>query len=259
MRLRKNQSEAKDGTTDTRRRRDSKGLGPFSGGQLTIIIVTFAVLLLFPIGAWALTFSNVAITDPGGVNQAKVDSGKNLHTAIADPGGVNVAKVDAKNNLNTAIHDAGTGTAAKVDANGNLLTKDNHLTNNASGALKVAQQGTITAIQGLPTHPWHYSVQGNAAGDTTLFNPPAGITKLAITSLTFTTLPNNAQSFGEVFHFSGPSCSGSVVTTDAQVEVPTTDTVHLSFPTPLVYDLSGGGSVCFYFPQQNVTAVGFYL
>jgi hypothetical protein len=79
----------------SRHRRDGRGLGPFTGGQLTVIIVTFAVLLLFPIGAWALTFSNVAITDPGGVNQAKVDAGKNLHTAIADPAGVNVAKVNA--------------------------------------------------------------------------------------------------------------------------------------------------------------------
>jgi hypothetical protein len=103
-----------------KRRREGRGLGPFSGGQLTVIIVTLAVLLLFPVGAWALSFSNVAITDPGGVNQAKVDSGKNLHAAVADPGGVNVAKVDAKNNLNTAIHDAGTGTAAKVNGLGQL-------------------------------------------------------------------------------------------------------------------------------------------
>jgi hypothetical protein len=36
--------------------------------------VTFAVLLLFPVGAWALSFSNVGITDPGGVHQAKVNS-----------------------------------------------------------------------------------------------------------------------------------------------------------------------------------------
>jgi hypothetical protein len=71
------------------------------------------VLLLFPLGAWAVSFTNVAITDPGGVNRAKVDTGKNLHTAVADPGGVNVAKVDAKNNLNTAIHDVVAGTAAR--------------------------------------------------------------------------------------------------------------------------------------------------
>ena len=61
MGLRRNRSEAIDGTTDTRRRREGRGWGPFSGGQLTVIIVTFAALLLFPVGAWALSFSNVAI------------------------------------------------------------------------------------------------------------------------------------------------------------------------------------------------------
>ncbi|MDP9334683.1 MAG: hypothetical protein M3Q30_15450 [Actinomycetota bacterium] len=88
MRLRKNQSDAIDGTAGEagaakRRRREGRGWGPFSGGQLTIIIVTFALLLLFPIGAWALTFSNVAITDPGGVNQAKVNAFGQLSVTAA--------------------------------------------------------------------------------------------------------------------------------------------------------------------------------
>lgn len=122
-----------------RRKRDSRGLGPFSGGQLTIIIVTFAVLLLFPVGAWALSFSNVAITDPGGVNQARVDAGHNLHAAIADPAGVNVAKVDAKNNLNTAIHDASTGTAAKVNGLGQV-------------SVAATVTGTVKAVPS-PTYP----------------------------------------------------------------------------------------------------------
>jgi hypothetical protein len=119
MGLRKNQSDASEATNGEvgagkGRRRDGRGLGPFSGGQLTMIIVTFAVLLLFPIGAWALTFSNVAITDPGGVNQAKVD---------------------ANNNLYTATHDAVSGVAAKV---------------NSFGQLSVAASGSVTAT---PTPP----------------------------------------------------------------------------------------------------------
>ncbi|HEY5173385.1 MAG TPA: hypothetical protein VIK54_16810 [Acidimicrobiia bacterium] len=40
---------------------------------MTVIIVTLAVLMLFPVGAWALSFTNVAIIDPGGVNRAKVN------------------------------------------------------------------------------------------------------------------------------------------------------------------------------------------
>jgi hypothetical protein len=125
MRLRRNQSDtgevSGEAGVDKRRRREGRGLGPFSGGQLTLIIVTFAVLLLFPIGAWALTFSNVAITDPGGVNQAKVDSGLNLHAAVADPAGVNVAKVDSGKNLHAAVADPGGVNIAKVNSLGQLL------------------------------------------------------------------------------------------------------------------------------------------
>ena len=47
-------------------------LGPFSGAQLTAIIITFAVLLLFPVGAWAVTGSNVFLTDAGSGQHATV-------------------------------------------------------------------------------------------------------------------------------------------------------------------------------------------
>ena len=38
-------------------------LGPFTGRQLTTIIVTLIVVVLFPLGAWAVTGSNVFVTD----------------------------------------------------------------------------------------------------------------------------------------------------------------------------------------------------
>jgi hypothetical protein len=87
MRLQKRHSDTHGGTresagADPRGRREGRGWGPFSGGQLTIIVMTFAVLLLFPVGAWALSFSNVAITDPGGVNQAKVNASGQLSAAV---------------------------------------------------------------------------------------------------------------------------------------------------------------------------------
>ena len=166
MWFRKNQSgvEQNDGVggADKRPRRE-RGWGPFSGGQLTIIIVTFAVLLLFPIGAWAVTGSNVFVTDSTSGAHAKVDAKQNVNTAIHDPvsgQGASVtlgsgslgylhttahiadgitntfAKVDAKNNLNTAIHDSGTGTAAKV---------------NGSGQLSVAATGSVTATPAAPS------------------------------------------------------------------------------------------------------------
>jgi hypothetical protein len=83
MRLRRDSSDS--GTTSDVEKRRDRGLGPFSGGQLTVIIVTFAVLLLFPVGAWALSFTNVSIIDPGGVNRAAVSSAGALVTAPAAP------------------------------------------------------------------------------------------------------------------------------------------------------------------------------
>ena len=59
-----------------------RGFGPFSGGQLTVIVVTLATLLLFPMGAWALSFTNVSIIDPGGANRAKVNSSGQVSASI---------------------------------------------------------------------------------------------------------------------------------------------------------------------------------
>jgi hypothetical protein len=54
--------------------KSARGWGPFTGGQLTVMVCVIAVVALFPVGAWALSFSNVAITDPGGVHQARVSA-----------------------------------------------------------------------------------------------------------------------------------------------------------------------------------------
>lgn len=51
-----------------------KTLGPFTGRQLTTIICVVIAAIAFPVGAWAVSLTNVSITDPGGVNHAKVDS-----------------------------------------------------------------------------------------------------------------------------------------------------------------------------------------
>ena len=65
--------------------RQSRGLGPFSGGQLTVIIVTFALLLLFPIGAWAVSGSNVFVTDAASGQHASVNTTGALNVAQAGP------------------------------------------------------------------------------------------------------------------------------------------------------------------------------
>jgi hypothetical protein len=76
-----------------------RGWGPFTGGQLTVMVCVVAVVVLFPVGAWALSFSNVAITDPGGVNQAKVDATGKL--AVGD--GTGPLSVDGMVNARPAL------------------------------------------------------------------------------------------------------------------------------------------------------------
>ena len=65
--------------------RQSRGLGPFTGGQLTIIVVTFALLLLFPIGAWAVSGSNAFVTDAVSGQHASVNTTGALNVAQAGP------------------------------------------------------------------------------------------------------------------------------------------------------------------------------
>jgi hypothetical protein len=55
-----------------------RGLGPFTGAQLTVIIVVFAVLLLAPIGAWAVSTSSVSVTDAGSGQHATVSASGQL-------------------------------------------------------------------------------------------------------------------------------------------------------------------------------------
>jgi hypothetical protein len=71
-------ADGDESTTPSTRR----GFGPFTGGQLTTIIVTFAVLLLVPIGAWAVTGSNVFVTDATSGSTAKVDASGSLQTRV---------------------------------------------------------------------------------------------------------------------------------------------------------------------------------
>src|ERR1700680_2793664 len=69
-----------DDPRTSRRRRDGRGWGPFTGAQLTVVIVTFAVLLLAPVGAWAVSGSPVFLTDPHNNHHAAIDAAGNVHT-----------------------------------------------------------------------------------------------------------------------------------------------------------------------------------
>jgi hypothetical protein len=76
MRLKKKQGEGVAGSgSEGKRSRSGRGWGPFSGAQLTIIIVTISVMILLPVGAFAVVSgSNVFITDAVSGKQAKVST-----------------------------------------------------------------------------------------------------------------------------------------------------------------------------------------
>jgi hypothetical protein len=63
-----------------KRRREGRGLGPFSSGHLTIIVVTVVIVIAFPFAAFAVSGSNVFVTDATSGVQAKVDASGNLQT-----------------------------------------------------------------------------------------------------------------------------------------------------------------------------------
>ena len=60
--------------TPVKRRREGRGLGPFSSGHLTIIVVTLVIVVAFPFAAFAVTGSNVFVTDAVSGTRAKVNS-----------------------------------------------------------------------------------------------------------------------------------------------------------------------------------------
>jgi hypothetical protein len=61
-------------TPTTKKHYGGRGLGPFSGSQLTVIIVTILVLVAFPFAAGAVTGNNIFVTDATSGAHAKVDA-----------------------------------------------------------------------------------------------------------------------------------------------------------------------------------------
>jgi hypothetical protein len=79
-----------DGSTGPRRGREGRGLGPFTSGHLTIIVVVVVIVVAFPLAAFAVTGSNVFVTDATSGAHAKVDGGG--HVVVGD--GVGALTVD---------------------------------------------------------------------------------------------------------------------------------------------------------------------
>ena len=80
MLRRRNQSAASEATigeagSDRRLRRGGRGWGPFSGAQLTVIVTAVVVMVMLPVGAFAVVSgSNVFVTDATSGKHATVNS-----------------------------------------------------------------------------------------------------------------------------------------------------------------------------------------
>jgi hypothetical protein len=59
-----------------------KTWGPFTGRQLTTLLCVLIVMVLFPVGAWAVSGSNVFVTDATTGARASVDASHNLQTKV---------------------------------------------------------------------------------------------------------------------------------------------------------------------------------
>ena len=66
-------------------RRGSRGWGPFTGGQLTAITLGIVIAIAFPVGAFAVTGSNIFVTDAVSGTHATVNGAGQVSTALAPP------------------------------------------------------------------------------------------------------------------------------------------------------------------------------
>jgi hypothetical protein len=216
---------------DTRRRRDGRGLGPFTSGHLTVVTVTVVMVMAFPFAAGAVTGSSTFITDATSGAHASVDSGHNLHAAVVDPAGVNVAKVDAKNNLNTAVHDALSGVAAKVNSLGQQLAAIT-----GSVTANVAYPTSAIVLSGNGIGPLVYADDDCGSGSCTkLIAPPAG-KALVVTSIHVNTEYDSAPGASLYFY---RSIDGTCSTPSLDLTMEAVTPPGLGM-TDLQYDLPGG-------------------
>jgi hypothetical protein len=96
-------SQVRAGGPDDRtpkRRRNGRGLGPFSSGHLTIIIVVVVVAVAFPFAAFAATGNNVFVADATTGAQAKVNGFGQLSTVATVTG---TAAATSPNNMFTVL------------------------------------------------------------------------------------------------------------------------------------------------------------
>jgi hypothetical protein len=153
VRLRKKQSDAIDGTTGgldgNQRRRGGRGWGPFSGGQLTVIVVAVVVMMLFPVGAWAAySVSHVTITDNTGARVANVDTKSNLDTATRDAVSGVAAKVNSLGQQLATVSGSVTvnGTTRVTDPLNSYTSHDRRVLGNGTNCMEFADAGHVLVV-----------------------------------------------------------------------------------------------------------------
>jgi hypothetical protein len=193
-----------------------RGLGPFSGGQLTAIIITLLIVAGFPFAASAVTGSNSFITDATTGARAKVDS---------------------KNNLYTATRDATSGTPAKVNSAGQQLVASDTTAIYNSG-LRLADDcasGTCVTLAKPPI--FKALVITSIHVDVEKVNSPGGV-----------------SSFVSIGRSSDGTCQLGAVQAGQTVEVvepPSVGTTVLSFDAPGGLVLPAGRALCLFMADST--------
>jgi hypothetical protein len=185
----KRSNEGSSDGTRAPRRREERGLGPFTSGHLTLIVITLLILVAFPFAAFAVTGNNVFVTDATSGNHATVANGR--------------LKVDA----GTAF-----GLVPTVNAG-----------------------GPLDARPALPTSPIVISSRQVSLVAQTLYGPASK--PFAIGSLT---IANQCSTSDTVMFYSVTNPGGTTKIVDTSVAG--TQTVHLSYPIPLVTTPPLGGT-----------------
>ncbi len=198
---------------DTPGPQPKRGLGPFTGGQLTVIIVAVVVAVLVPVGAWAVTGSNSFVTDfTSGVH----------------------AKVDAKQNVATAVHDATSGTAAKVNALGQLSTiATGSVTAGVNTGAIVHSNGSILGSEVFP----------NTCSTTCvlLIGPPAGKGLIVSSIHLISTVVTPGIDYVQILRNGASTCSGPGTNV---VDTMLLTAQELDYPAPAGLSVPAGQSLC---------------
>jgi hypothetical protein len=132
-------------------RREGRGLGPFSSGHLTIIVVVLIVAVAFPFAAFAVTGSNVFVTDATSGAHAKVNTSGQLEThqnGSVTVGGSVIARPQTPDQLFHTHHVTGFSSCALV------VSADEPYPSGAGGKAAMVVTEVHITVTGYPGVNW---------------------------------------------------------------------------------------------------------